>query len=412
MSRHQNGYIWKIGRSWYGRWYEDALVEMNGGRELVRRQRSRKLADYCDRYRYEADVRPLLEEILRPLNEGRADARSTLSLAVFVNQSYLPYVRDNLKPSTYHGYVKLWNAQLKARTGDITLRDFRTVNAANLLAALARNGLGRRSLQHAKSLLSGIFTYAKNLGVLDGVNPVRDALLPKKTAPLAETHAVTVQEVATILETLERANLQPRQRAQARAAIALMYFTGLRPGEARGIRWEDYDSDRKLLHVHQSVWNKYTTTPKTASSAKPVPVIEPLRIILAQLHEVDGYPETGPILRGATGKPLSLDNLALRVVVPTLECCAECADSRESHNAHSGHEFQLLPQWHGWYALRRGIATLIATVTKDPMAAKGLLRHSSLVTTANHYIKDVPEVTEQGVRLVERLFAPIPGVVQ
>ena len=369
-----------MGRSWYGRWREDVIE--NGA--AIRKQRSEKLADVCDRYRTMRDVRPLLDEILRPLNEGRADVQGTLTLASFVGDFYMPYVRGNLKPSTYHGYLKLWRDALAPRVGEIRLRDFRTVDAAKLLAALAGKGWGRRSLKHAKFLLSGIFVYAKNLGALDGVNPVRDALLPKKASSPAETHATTPEEALAMLEALGKAaDLDVVQRIQAQTAIGLTYFAGLRPGEARGLRWEDYDG--RKLRVVRSVWRTHTTSPKTQAASKPVPVIEPLRELLAELKGLDASPESAPILKGVAGNPLDLNMLAKRVVVPVL---------RKANL-----------QWHGWYAMRRGIATLTATVAKDANAAKGLLRHTSLATTLNHYIKNVPEVTERAMQLVERLFS-------
>ena len=37
-------------------------------------------------------------------------------------------------------------------------------------------------------------------------------------------------------------------------------------------------------------------------------------------------------------------------------------------------------EWHGYYSLCRGIATQLNTMTRDFMAAKGLLRHSSANT--------------------------------
>jgi hypothetical protein len=40
---------------------------------------------------------------------------------------------------------------------------------------------------------------------------------------------------------------------------------------------------------------------------------------------------------------------------------------------------------------------------KDPMAAKGLLRHSSVVTTQKHYIKEVPAVTLAAMKKIELL---------
>jgi len=384
----QNGTIKRIGKSWYGRWREDAIV----GGKIQRVQRFVKLAEFDDRYRAKADVRPLLAERLRPLNEGRTDARGTLTLALFVAEFYEPYARENFKPSTVHGYTKLWRDSLCPRIGGIRLRDFKTVDAANMLTVFAAKGWGRRSLQHAKSLLSGIFTYAKNLGVLDGINPVQGALIPRKSAAPAETHATTPEEVLTILEVLEKAkDVSEHKRIQAQVAIGLVFFSGLRPGEARGARWEDYDG--KILTVKQSVWRKHTTDPKTASAAKPVPVIEPLRELLAELRTTEGNPQTGPILRGDLGRPLNLDMLAKRVIRPALRNKANYPNP----------EAELLT-WHGYYAYRRGIATLANTVSRDPMAAKGLLRHSSVNTTLTHYIKDVPAVTENAMNQVEQLF--------
>ena len=88
-----------------------------------------------------------------------------------------------------------------------------------------------------------------------------------------------------------------------------------------------------------------------------------------------GNPVNVPILRGPkAGQPLNLDNLARREVPPILK------DAKI--------------EWHGWYSfLRRGIATTLHNIEKDPMAAKGLLRHSSVLTTQMHYIKEVPETT-------------------
>lgn len=394
MARQQSGYIWKVGGSWYGRWREDVLEDG----QVVRKQRSAKLAEVSDRHRSKSDVRPLLAEKLRPINEGRTRPEGTLPVAEFVENHYLPFVRENYKPSTSIGYEKIWKKHLAARLRRVTMRDFRTVDAAILLTEIHRqHALGRTTLKHIKAFLSGVFTYAKNQGVLDGVNPVQDAMVPKKAAAPEETHATTLNEVLRIMDLLEREG-----EKRACAAIALMFFAGLRPGEARGACWEDYDGNR--LFVHRSIWRVWTTSPKTESSAKPVPMIEPLNGILTELRKADGNPNSGPILRGPSGKPLDLDNLAERVVKPTLQRCALCKQ-RESKHVEVDHNFQLdqtLPKWHGWYALRRGVATAVADLS-DSLAAKGLLRHSSVSTTERHYIKDVPESTLQAMKLLEAL---------
>lgn len=54
-------------------------------------------------------------------------------------------------------------------------------------------------MAHIKHLLSGIFRCAIRTGYLNGVNPVRDALLPAATPP-SKTYAYSLDEIAKILE--------------------------------------------------------------------------------------------------------------------------------------------------------------------------------------------------------------------
>ena len=126
----QSGSIKRIGRSWYGRWREDVIE--NG--QTVRKQLFEKLCEVDDHYQAKTDVRPLLAEKLRSLNEGRTDVRSSLTLAAFVSEHYDPYARENFKSSTVHGYSNPWIDALCPRVGQIRLRDFRTVDAANTLS--------------------------------------------------------------------------------------------------------------------------------------------------------------------------------------------------------------------------------------------------------------------------------------
>jgi hypothetical protein len=92
-------------------------------------------------------------------------------------------------------------------------------------------------------------------------------------------------------------------------------------------------------------------------------------------------------------------------VIPALKRCSICSQQESEHKAK--HDFELdtsLPKWHGWYSLRRGVATTLAGLTKDNgLASKGLLRHSNLATTTRHYIHDVPENTLSAMELLEKL---------
>lgn len=384
----QTGCIYKSdnGERWFARWRETVIEHGKEKRKL----RFRDLAPVCDRYRTERDVQGLLDDILQPINAGTAKPESTLTVADYANEFWLPWTKENCKDSSAYGYERFWRYYLEPRLRNVQLRDFRTFDAANLLADLHRStGCGRTMLKHAKSILSGIFKLAKNLGALDGVNPIKDAMIPRKASPPPKKHAHTLTEVVTILDAVARQEVKDQtitreMRLRAQAAIALQFFAGLRPGEARGVCWEDFDGKR--LNVRQSVWRTKISTPKTEDSVRIVPVIEPLMSILADLREADGNPASGPILRGSRdGKPLILDNLERRVVSPLLKAAGIA--------------------WFEWYAFRRGAGTTITSISGDSgLAAKGLLGHSNLSTTQAHYVKDCPEDTRLAMERLELLF--------
>jgi hypothetical protein len=77
----------------------------------------------------------------------------------------------------------------------------------------------------------------------------------------------------------------------------------------------------------------------------------------------------GPMFRDTTGGPLNLDNLARRVIQPVLVVNKL--------------------RWHGWHAFRRGLATNLHRLGVDDKTIQTILRHSSVQTTREIYIKGV-----------------------
>jgi integrase len=115
--------------------------------------------------------------------------------------------------------------------GKMTLRGFRTVHGEQMLAEIAKQRkLGRNTLKHIKSLLSGVFKQAKRLGIPDGVNPMQDVSIPHAQEPEG-TYAYSLDEVKKMLAVLD----EPASTVVLTAAL-----TGLRKGEIRGLRWEDF----------------------------------------------------------------------------------------------------------------------------------------------------------------------------
>src|SRR5258705_369922 len=77
---HQKGHIFRVKRSWYGRWWRDEMEKKGDGTsQVVRRQHCEKLCEYGDRYRSKKDVQSVLDGKLQPLNEGRCPPERTLA---------------------------------------------------------------------------------------------------------------------------------------------------------------------------------------------------------------------------------------------------------------------------------------------------------------------------------------------
>ena len=247
----------------------------------------------------------------------------------YVETVYLPFVERTMKPSTYSGYKTYFERYIKPRAGNYALRDFTVAVVSSLLEDIASNhALNSDTLSKVRSILSGIFTYAMGKGHFPGKrasdNPASCALIPELATEPKRTIAARFEDVQGILAALKGMPL-------ARAAVAILAYTGVRPGEARGLRWEEWNRVEKHIAVNRSVWHREVGTTKTDQSERFVAVSDELREILLDLWNAKGSPIGGYILAGRKEHPVILDNLAKRVIVPALEKCSVCRESKADH---------------------------------------------------------------------------------
>jgi integrase len=348
--RHQQGYIFRKGDSWYLRYYEQ--VGIPGGQPIAKRK-CKKLADYDRGHKSKQSVRRLADEFLKPFNDGTHTPTSSMTVRQFVEASYLPYVKEHKNPSTFDGYRKMWRRYLESRT-DIALREFRTVNCESLMSEIAKQySVSTTTLKHVKNLLSGIFRYAIRTGNLNSANPIRDSSVPKGKAS-KETYAYDLVEIRKMLKILV---------GPERAVVAVAAFAGLRRGELRGLRLTDYDGD--TLTVRQSIWKKHVGPPKGKRGTGSVPVIPYLKAILDE--HIATYPLKEYLFENQSGGVADLDYLSSKVIKRVL-----AADGQP---------------WHGWHAARRGLATILHQLKVQDITIQAILRHSDVAVTRRSYIK-------------------------
>ena len=382
--REQKGYVFHKGKSWFVRYCDD-VMQPNGTfkRELV----CKKLeVEYGGEYRTRRSVQPFVADILAPINRGLLNPVSTMPVTEFVDKVYLKeYVEKNLRAATVKQYRDVWNNHLKPRMGNLTLRSFRTVHGEQMLAKIAEQArLGRSSLRHCKAFLSGVFKQAKRLGILDGINPIQDVSVPRVPEAEEDTYAYSLNEINAMLAVLPEL---------AWTVVQTAAWTGFRKSELRGLTWGCFDG--KELRVERSVWNSTVSEPKTKRSRAPIPAVKRLANTL-EAHKLRAgeLAQPGlPIFQAGNGKPLNLDNLVRRVIIPALSRCAVCKEREDEHKpeAHLFQRDNSLPQWHGWHAFRRGLATNLHALGVDDKTIQAILRHSNVGLTMNVYVKSVSE---------------------
>jgi integrase len=391
----QRGTILKHHGSWALRYYDTEIK--NGSR--VRKKVFKKLVPVSAEYPNKSSVKLLTWKILEPVNGQRLQPESSMPLTDFIENNYLPSVKETIRASTYKDYKRdCYECHIKSRVQGLRLRDFRTVTGQKLIADIARANpvMGHKTLLRIKSFLSGAFRHARAEGITDEQNPMRDVTLPKNVPRRKfQGDTYTVPEIIKMMEYLY---VYP----VAFACVATAAFTGLRLAELRGLQWGDFDG--KSLKVSQTVWHTQEGKPKNESSEASVPVLPQLGFIL-QNHRrhLEGLPaevnlgrtvkERDWIFAGEKrGTSLNLANLVRRVINPLLTRCSVCHKQKREH-AQEEHAFQLdesIPKFKGWHSFRRSLASNLYTLGIKPKVIQAILRHSDIGTTLSYYV-ETPE---------------------
>ena len=108
--------------------------------------------------------------------------------------------------------------------------------------------------------------------------------------------SLTKAEVEAII-----AGIIPRYKV----LVALLAGTGLRIGEALGVKTDDLGPECRVLHVRRSIWNRKEQTPKTANAYRVVDIAEPLAKVLREYT----VGKSGLLFATRTGGALSHRNV-------------------------------------------------------------------------------------------------------
>jgi len=114
----------------------------------------------------------------------------------------------------------------------------------------------------------------------------------------------------------------------------------------------------------------------------------------------------GPIFANGKGKPVDPDNIVDRMILPALDVCGHCSKPESDHGTmpHKYERNKVLPEWRGWHAFRRGLATNLNRFGVDDSVIQRILRHSTVAVTQACYIKTASEDAKAAMQKLETVL--------
>lgn len=247
----------------------------------------------------------------------------------------------------------------KENVSKITPRD-----VDEFVSDFAKGGRSQKVVNTQLQIVRQILSFAVRRNYAE-TNAAREVKAPRGL-PRSYRQPPTKEEIQTI-----------KDMAADHFLPALIYYTGLRWGEAMGLRWEDIDRKAKRVYVRRSVYYVSTSPhikePKTERGNRVLPLLDGLAAVLPKKQG------RGWVFSPDGGKTLLGRSQASRI----WSDWQKAADTELT--AHQ---------------VRHGYATALLEAKVEPKVAQRLLGHAQLATTMDIYT----HVRDDSIKEAENLM--------
>jgi integrase len=322
--------------------------------------------------------RAKLGEVERGARLGGPPETLSKALAVFTEGISSGAIRTPAgrayKPSTVRGYQQAARDVAAgplgaARIARITRRDVQA-----LVDDLAAAGQDASTVRNAIKPLQAVFRRAVEDGVLS-VNPTTGLRLPAVEGK--RERIATPDEAARMLAVLPMGD--------SRLIWALAFYSGLRLGELRALRWSDIDRSEAVIRVERALDAKGSEIDvKSKAGRRTVPIVARLE---QELGAIAPTVEISTLVLGRHGRPcaVSLPRTAQRIWAKHR--------AEEARKAALGAESECTaprPAVHGFepillHEARHTFASFLIAAGVNAKAISAALGHASIAITLDRY---------------------------
>ena len=198
--RWQQGQLYREGRYWKVRYYEDYI---DGDSGQLKRRKARPInIGPCEGVGRLTEKQALKRkaEIMREVNEDSHHPQSLMTIRELVDRKFRPQHIVLCKPAGQKHYEHILRSHIMPALGDLALRDLTADMVRGLIAAKSRH-YSRQTLKHVRTVLRTVIDFAKEGGHFTGENPAAVKIRLPDAEP-QRIQAYTWQEARLILDHL------------------------------------------------------------------------------------------------------------------------------------------------------------------------------------------------------------------
>lgn len=297
-------------------------------------------------------------EAIQTYIAGISSKRREVLFETYAREWYETYKKPSISYSSRASYATIFNNHILPALAN---RQLRAISANELQTLLnSKAGACAATVGYIHSILRNIFKLAYAQGIID-----RDP-----SVALKKPHAVKTSRRA-LTEAETAAALRVAQDHPQGLLIHLLYYTGMRLGEACGLMWADVDFKERVIHVRRDVDFKAGCigTVKTEYSLRDIPIVDDLFTVLTRARGI-GYVFPAP--DGDHWRNTQLNRLwkdlarAMCDADPTIE-------NKDGASVLTAHYF------------RHNFASVLYNAGVDVLAAQKMLGHAKASTTLDIY---------------------------